>query len=257
MRRPPCARSWRERQNLLALYPNDPEVAEVGAVSYMGMPLIDVDGRILGHLAIVDRRPMPEEPRVHALFRIFAARATAELQRLRAESQAREREEKLGRLVDSAMDAIIELDRNLCVTRLNPAAEKVFQCKAGDVVGLDFTRFLATGDQERLRNLIAELDARPEGQRYLWIPGGLKALRAGGEEFPAEATLSRFEMQREIYHTLILRNVHERLLEARNLVESHGRSDADYRKRVTMLIPSLPRAHIRKKKVHGAPSAVA
>ncbi len=197
--------------NLLVLYPNDPEIGEVGAVSYMGMPLIALDGRILGHLAIVDRRPMPEEPRVHALFRIFAARATAELQRLRAESEAREREEKLGRLVDSAMDAIIELDRNLRVTRLNPAAEKVFQCKAGDVVGLDFTRFLANGDQERLRNLIAELDARPEGQRYLWIPGGLKALRAGGDEFPAEATLSRFEMQREIYHTLILRNVHERL----------------------------------------------
>ena len=58
---------------------------------------------------------MPKEPRAEALFQIFAARAAAELRRLRAEKQVREREEKLGRLVNSAMDAIIELNRNLNV----------------------------------------------------------------------------------------------------------------------------------------------
>ena len=49
----------------------------------MGMPLLDNDQKILGHLAVVDRRPMPAEPRVLALFRIFAARAAAELRCLR------------------------------------------------------------------------------------------------------------------------------------------------------------------------------
>jgi len=63
--------------NLLELYPDDPDIKETGAVSYMGMPLKDIDGRVLGHLAVIDRRPIPEEPRVLALFNIFAARATA------------------------------------------------------------------------------------------------------------------------------------------------------------------------------------
>ena len=76
----------------------------------MGVPLQDTDGHILGHMAVIDRRPIPEEPRVHAIFQIFAARAAAELQRLRAEAEVREREEKVGRLLSSAMDAIIELD---------------------------------------------------------------------------------------------------------------------------------------------------
>jgi len=83
--------------NLLELYPDDPDVKQIGAVSYMGIPLKDVDGRILGHLAVIDRRPIPEEPRVLTLFNIFAARASAEMQRLRAEKQVREREEKLRR----------------------------------------------------------------------------------------------------------------------------------------------------------------
>ena len=196
--------------NLLDLYGNDPDVRAVGAASYMGMPLLDLDGKILGHLAVLDMRPMPKEPRAQALFQIFAARAAAELRRLRAEKQVREREEKLGRLVNSAMDAIIELDRNLNVTGVNAAAEKVFGCSSREIVGQPFTGFLSPDSRETLATLIVEIDLRPEGERYAWIPGGLKAICASGEEFPAEATLSRFDMGREPFYTLILRNVNAR-----------------------------------------------
>jgi PAS domain S-box-containing protein len=197
--------------NLLALYPKAPDIKRTGVVSYLGVPLMDVNGKILGHMAVIDRRPIPEEPRVHAIFRIFAARAAAELQRLRAESGIREREEKLGRLVDSAMDAIIELDHDLRVTRMNPAAEKVFTCEAGRVLGQAFSAFLTDEGHRKLTGLVRELDARPEGQRFLWISGGLSALCPGGNEFPAEATLSRFEMDRRTFYALILRSVNERL----------------------------------------------
>jgi PAS domain S-box-containing protein len=154
---------------------------------------------------------MPEEPQVLALFRIFASRAAAELQRLRAEAEVREREEKLSRLVDSAMDAVVELDHDLRVTRMNAAAEKLFGVLAPEAVGQDFSRCLTDDGQKKLRSLIEELDARPEGAQYMWIPGGLQARRAAGDVFPAEASLSRFEMHRAVFHTLILRSVHERL----------------------------------------------
>ena len=196
---------------LMDYYPNDHDMRTIGVRSYMGVPLLDLDGKILGHLAVLDTRPMPEEPRALALFQIFAARAAAELRRLRAEKQVREREEKLGRLVNSAMDAIIELNRNLNVTRVNAAAEKVFGCCSQEIVGQLFTRFLSSDSRERLANLIIELDLRPEGERYTWIPGGLSAQSASGEAFPAEATLSRFDMGREPFYTLILRNVNARL----------------------------------------------
>jgi GAF domain-containing protein len=127
---------------LLDLFPGD-NVREFGLVSYLGMPLEDVDGSILGHLAVVDRRRMPEAPRVLAIFRIFATRAAAELQRLHREVEIREREEKLGRLVDSAMDAIIELDQTCQVTRMNSAAEKVFRCPTGQMLGQGFGPLLA------------------------------------------------------------------------------------------------------------------
>ena len=213
----PCERVINERclihipENLLDLYGEDPDVRATGAVSYMGMPLLGVNDEILGHLAVLDTRPMPAEPRTQALFQIFAARAAAELRRLRAEAKVREREQKLGRLVGSAMDAIVEVDRNLHVTQINPAAEKVFARRAEEITGRPFAHFLTPDSRERLARLIIDLDTRPEGQRSLWIPGGLAATADDGHSFLAEATLSRFDMERAPFYTLILRNVNERL----------------------------------------------
>ncbi len=198
-------------EKVVELFPQDPDLPPMGAVSYMGIPLLDVDGKILGHLAVLDTRPMPEEPRLLALFKIFAARAAAELQRLRSEARVREREEKLVGLVNSAMDAIVELDQDLNVVLMNPAAEKVFQCPADKLMGRDFNLFISGGDRDKLKALIKELDERPEDQRHLWIAGGLLVRCTGYETIATEATLSRFEIQQEKFYTLILRNVNERL----------------------------------------------
>lgn len=197
--------------NILELFPNSPNLKQLGAVSYIGVPLMDLDGKVLGHLAVLDNQPMSEEPEGLAIFRIFAARAAAELQRLRAESEVKDREEKLGRLVNSAMDAIVELDRELNVVLLNPAAEKVFYCRVDETVGCNFLQFLNEDSREKLRSLIKKLDVGPEDRQYLWVPGSLKAYDVQGREFTAEATLSRFEMGSEVFYTLILRNVNERI----------------------------------------------
>ena len=118
---------------------------------------------------------------------------------------------KSGGSSSSAMDAIIELDDQLHITRVNPAAEKVFRCPANKMAGQDFRRFVSSRDAERLLALIAELDGRPEGQQSRWIPGGLTACCPEGDSFPAEATLSRFELHHRRFTTLILRNVHDRV----------------------------------------------
>lgn len=204
---------------LIELFPEEPDVKAAGAVSYLGAPLLDVGGHILGHMAVIDRRPMPDEPRLHTIFQIFAARAAGELQRLRAEAQVREREEKVGRLLNSAMDAIIELDDQCRITRVNPATEKVFCCPIDRMTGRDFRQFVTPEDGPRLVRLMEDLESRSEGQQSLWVAGGLTARCPGGETFPAEATLSRFDMRRAKFYTLILRNVHDRV-EAEHKIQS-------------------------------------
>ena len=212
--------------NVVALYPNDPELKRLGAVSYMGVPLLDADRRILGNLAVLDTRPMPAEPRALAVFRIFADRAAAELGRLRAEAEVRERDEKLSRLVDSAMDAVIEINEDFRVTRANPAAGRIFGCTGRGPVGADLGRFLMPGSERKLAQAIHELDGRPEGLKCLWIPGGLQAKRLDGTPFHAEVTLSRFATKRATFHALILRDVDDRL-EAERRIRSLS-AEAEY-----------------------------
>jgi len=196
---------------LIELFPNDPDLPVFTAVSYMGIPLIDHDDTILGHLAILDTKTMAANPRIEAVFRVFADRAAAELRRLRVEQTLREREEKLSRLVNGAMDAIVELDDNLAITNLNAAAEKLFAESLATARGTSFARFLGDDCRIKLINLIGELKTRPEGERYLWVPGGFRARPADGEEFPAEATLSGQQTNNRWFHTLILRDVNDRL----------------------------------------------
>jgi PAS domain S-box-containing protein len=197
--------------NLLESFPGDNMLREVNAVSFLGLPLHSATGEVLGHISVLDSEPMPKEPRSLALFQIFANRAAAELRRLRAESEIREREQKLGRLIDSTMDAIIELDPELKISIVNPAARQAFQTSGDHLTGLSFMEFLSDADRMKLLNLITEIDSRTEGRRSLWIPGGLRITCGNGQTFQAEATLSRYEIRHEVYHTLLLRNVNERI----------------------------------------------
>jgi len=204
--------------NLIELFPEDQEARALGAISYLGMPLKDIDGKILGHLAVIDRRAIPDDPRLLALFRIFADRAGAELRRLRAEKQVGEREEKLRRLVGSAMDAIVEFDDQLSVTLLNPAAEQVFQRQSDAIVSENVLAFFSAESGDKLRTLVRNLDSQPSDRQSIWIPGGLTACRRDRSQFPAEATLSRSAFGRKAFYTLILRNLTNRLEAERKIL---------------------------------------
>src|SRR5262249_10381298 len=59
---------------------------------YMAVPFKDGAGHVVGFLSVFDERPMPAEPRRLFILRIFAARAAAEFERLRAEQRLQESE---------------------------------------------------------------------------------------------------------------------------------------------------------------------
>ena len=197
----------RDRSEMVASFAPEHFLA-AGIMSYIGTPLLD-GGRVMGHLAVVDVRPLVAEPRLLALFELFANRARAEMSRLRLEAELRDSREELARLIDSAMDAIVVLDGDLRISRTNPAAEKILP-RPERFVGSHVQALLGAPAAASLRAVAEELERRTGGDRHQWIPA-LVAEPPGGAPFPAEATLSRLDARGRPGYTLILRNVGERL----------------------------------------------
>jgi PAS domain S-box-containing protein len=164
-------------------YPQDRTLAERGIESYLGVPLRDYEGTILGHLAVFDDRPMPEEPRKFLTFRIFAARAAAELARLRLERQLRESEERLRDLYEEAPLAYVKEDLESRFISANRAARRILGLKPEEVVGtvglslvpnrLDAQRlareqFTIQVRGEETRGVVVELRRKDDG-KPVWI----------------------------------------------------------------------------------------
>jgi PAS domain S-box-containing protein len=88
----PCAMVYQDQtsyypENLQALFPNDPHLVAFNAESYLGMLLTDSSGHTLGHLAVLDVKPMKSNPGRELIMKIFASRAGAELERKQTEEK--------------------------------------------------------------------------------------------------------------------------------------------------------------------------
>jgi len=129
------------------------------------------------------------------------------IQHLRTKLQ--ESEERLSRVFESAMDAIVTVDGAGRITLFNAAAEQVFRCGASDAMGTPFARFLSEALRTVLTDYIGDGRSTPP-RKPTWVPEGLTAIRADGEEFPVEATLSQVEAAGASLSTIILRDVNER-----------------------------------------------
>jgi PAS domain S-box-containing protein len=138
------------------------------------------------------------------------ARVTSQLTLHQLQTQLRESEERLLRMVDSAMDAIITLDPHGQITLFNPAAERIFRCPAIATLGRPVADFLSGELRQVLADDMQQGKQPPASPEARWLPEGLTAVRANGETFPIEGTLSRTEAAGHMLYTLILRDVQER-----------------------------------------------
>jgi len=195
---------------LIALFPLDVGLVSWSAESYCGVPMIDSNGSVIGHLAIFDDKPMEDAAHALSLMRVFATRVCAEIERLHAEAALRESEERLSRVLASAMDAIVTTDEQGSVVLFNAAAEKIFGCTAEEAFGQPVDRFLTPAFRLALDRALRALDGGGAAPPYVWAPEGLTAYGADGHEFPIEATVSRAETGGRHLYTLILRDVEER-----------------------------------------------
>jgi transcriptional regulator with GAF, ATPase, and Fis domain len=112
-------------QRLASLFPEDRALATLGAQSYIGVPLCSSSGQILGHLVVMDDKPMNNVDRDISILRIFAARAGVELERKDAEGALKASEERMRMLLDINNAIITKLTRDELFSAICDAMARV------------------------------------------------------------------------------------------------------------------------------------
>lgn len=130
--------------------------------------------------------------------------------RKRLEEQLRQSEQRLHNVIALAQDAIVVADGQHRITLFNPAAERMFGYRAGEILGQPLNRlipdrFHATHDglMDRFKGsapMAQAADGRPE----------VVGLTAEGREFPVEVSISKETGGDGMLLTAVIRDVTER-----------------------------------------------
>ncbi|MFQ5777750.1 MAG: PAS domain S-box protein [Terriglobia bacterium] len=197
------------------LFPRDKDLVELRVEGYLGMPLFDSAGHVLGHLAVMDDKPMGDQPRGLSILKIFAARAGAELERKQAEEALRFTQFS----IDRTADAAFWMGPDGKLNYVNDAA-----CRA-----LGYSR------DELLSMSVHDID--PDFPADLWPVHWRGVKQAGsltfysrhrakdGRIIPVEITANYLEFGGKEYNCAFARDITERMRSEQAL----RRSEASYR----------------------------
>src|SRR5262245_33936568 len=230
---------------VLRHFPHVTRLVESDAEGYMAVPVVDSQGHVLGSLSVYDERPMPAEPRRLFILRIFAARAAAEFERLRAEQRLGESEARYRDLFENAPVAywVVGLDGR--ILSANRRWSELIGYPLSEIVGQLSYSFTADTPAGRPRSLEVrrkheagepvsgwEIEARHKDGRPVWIKvwmeptrgadGGLQAARCFCVDV-TDRVLAEQERDRLQQQTLYLQ---EEIKAVHNFEQIIGRSPA-------------------------------
>ena len=129
----------------------------------------------------------------------------------RQKDELHESQQRLQGIIDSAMDAIITVDHHKRIVLFNSSAEKMFGCTQWQAVGSSIDRFIPERFRAAHTRHIDNFGETGITSRTMDGLGALCALRANGEEFQIEASISQLESRGQRLFTVILRDVTDRV----------------------------------------------
>ena len=147
-------------------------------------------------------------------------------ERRKAEQAVLEGQERIEGIIRSAMDAIITLDHNQHIVMLNPAAELMFGHKSKEAIGKPLDKFIPGQFRRAHRRYIRDFGQTGSTPRGMGKLGRVYGLRANGEEFPIEASISKVGVGKRKLFTVIMRDITTRLKAEEDLRNSEERFKA-------------------------------
>jgi hypothetical protein len=116
-------------------------------------------------------------------------------------------EARLSAVVDSAMDAILTVDASQKIVYFNRAAEQVFRVPREQAIGTPLERFIPQRYRQAHHAHVEQFGRTGVTSRRMGDVTTLWGVRADGEEFPLEASISQTGEDGQRFYTVILRDI--------------------------------------------------
>jgi PAS domain S-box-containing protein len=143
-------------------FPRDRGLVDMDIEGYVGTPLVDSQGRVIGLIVLLSRRPLLHPDLCAATLRIFATRAAAELERQQAEEAVRTSEHRWRTVFAHAAIGIALVDAEGRLVHSNPALERMLGYTAAELRHMSFVECTHPEDIAKDVELAGEVFA---GQR--------------------------------------------------------------------------------------------
>jgi len=147
------SQSYHARE-LQSRFPDDHGLVELGAESYLGLPLVDATGDVLGHLAVMDVKPMDSDAINGAVMRTCAVRACMELERLRATSQIDALNQKLRKAADRAR-TLLAINNAVVLNLTRDALFQAITTALRPVIQFDRSTIFLFDEQKKVLRLVS------------------------------------------------------------------------------------------------------
>jgi PAS domain S-box-containing protein len=145
------------------------------------------------------------------------------LERRTGRRDLRESEERMRAILESALDAVVTMDREGRIVEFNPAAEKIFGFRRDGAIGKRLVDLIIPKRMREDHNRGLELYLKTGEARMLGRRMEVTALRADGSEFPAELAITRVGSREPLMFTAFVRDIGEKLRAQTALRESEER----------------------------------
>ena len=140
--------------HVLQHYPRSYLGGKIGARAYAGQQLCSADGQVIGAIFVLFRQALTDPDFVTSTLQIFAARASAEIERLAADARIRHQ----ASLLDKAQDAILVRDLDHRIIYWNKSAERMYGWTQLQVLGQSVQTLLYEDPTPFLRGTEATLE---------------------------------------------------------------------------------------------------
>ncbi len=182
------------------LFPEDRMLVDLGISSYAGVPLFDMNGRPIGHVGVMSRRPLRQVKQVEDLLRLFAVPAAAELERQRTET-------KFHDLFEFSPDAVVMVNPEGLITLANRQAQSLFGYSREELLGLPVEKLMPEAGRQGHAQLRQQFLAAAMPRMMGTGRPELHATKKDGTIFPIDISLSPIQSEEGLLVAAAVRDI--------------------------------------------------